>query len=516
MSAPETKPTDDQNPYRVTSKIRHKISEIPEGVGALFFIQIFCTLGFAVIYFTLDLYATKHLHFTTAEAAAITGVFGAFNYGLHLFGGYLGGRFLSNRNLFIGGMILQFCGSFCLSLGTVGMMYWGLALFLTGSGLNVTCVNMMLTQRFAPEDNRREGAFLWNYAGMNVGFLIGFIVAGYFQDHEDYTNMYRFATIGNLSAIVIAFINWRVIRDLSTPLLQKARKEFNTRFLAGTVIMLILVPLLWIALQNTGVTRYVVKGISALVGLTLLYLASIHRDKREQNNMWAYLILAMGSMVFWTLYQLTPSALQQFADNNVRLAVGNFKIAPVWVQNINTVVLVFGGPLMSALFVRLRERGWKIDVPRQFATSLILMGIGTLALPLGISLADGTGKVDFVWLFIYYVFQSFGELFISPVGYAMVGRLAPQKYQGIMMGAWMLQTGLASVFATDLASLIPEPTAGSAALSTNPAYSSLCSELGWGTIGVGVVLILLIPFLGRLIKDAEKPAPEVEATPAVV
>ncbi|HEY8027859.1 MAG TPA: oligopeptide:H+ symporter [Burkholderiaceae bacterium] len=493
--------------------IKDRFAHIPEGAGALFFIQIFATLGFAVIYFTLDLYATKHLHFSTAEAAAITGVFGAFNYGLHLFGGYLGGRFMSNRNLFIGGMVLQFFGSACLSLGTAESLYVGLALFLTGSGLNVTCLNMMLTQRFAPEDNRREGAFLWNYAGMNVGFLVGFIVAGYFQDHEDYANMYRFATVGNFSAIVIAFINWRVIRDLSTPLLQKTREQFNMRFIVGTLIMLALVPALWIALQHTSITRYVVKGISAFVAVTLLYLAATHRDKREQNNMWAYLILALGSLVFWTLYQLTPSALQQFADNNVRLAVGNFKIAPVWVQNINTVVLVFGGPLMSALFVKLRARGWNIDVPRQFSVSLILMGIGTLALPLGISLADSSGKVDFIWLFTFYVFQSFGELFISPVGYAMVGRLAPQKYQGIMMGAWMLQTGLASVFATDLASLIPEPTVGSAAQSTNPAYSALCTELGWGTIGVGVVLILLIPFLGRLIKDATKPAPEIDAKP---
>jgi POT family proton-dependent oligopeptide transporter len=33
---------------------------------------------------------------------------------------------------------------------------------------------MMLTQRFKPEDDRRESAFLWNYAGMNLGFFIGF------------------------------------------------------------------------------------------------------------------------------------------------------------------------------------------------------------------------------------------------------------------------------------------------------------------------------------------------------
>ena len=48
------------------------------------------------------------------------GVFGAFNYGLHLFGGYLGGRFLSNRNLFVGGMVLQVLGCACIAGGSVG------------------------------------------------------------------------------------------------------------------------------------------------------------------------------------------------------------------------------------------------------------------------------------------------------------------------------------------------------------------------------------------------------------
>ena len=78
--------------------LRSRLKAIPEGAAALFFIQIFATLGFAVLYSTLVLYATRHLHFSAKEASAIMGVFGAFNYGLHLFGGYLGGRFLSNRN----------------------------------------------------------------------------------------------------------------------------------------------------------------------------------------------------------------------------------------------------------------------------------------------------------------------------------------------------------------------------------------------------------------------------------
>src|SRR6187455_2571095 len=175
-----------------------------EGTAALFFIQIFATLGFAVLYSTLVLYATKHLHLAVITATTLMGVFGAFNYGLHLFGGYLGGRFLSNRNLFVGGMASQVIGCACIAVGTSAMFYIGLAFFLTGSGLNVTCINMMLTQRFAPEDQRRESAFLWNYAGMNIGFFIGFTVAGHYELTENYSSLFLFATIGNFMSIVLA------------------------------------------------------------------------------------------------------------------------------------------------------------------------------------------------------------------------------------------------------------------------------------------------------------------------
>ena len=67
--------------------LTRRFAHAPEGTAALFFIQIFSTLGFAVFYSTLVLYATKHLHLAVKHATALMGVFGAFNYGLHLFGG---------------------------------------------------------------------------------------------------------------------------------------------------------------------------------------------------------------------------------------------------------------------------------------------------------------------------------------------------------------------------------------------------------------------------------------------
>jgi POT family proton-dependent oligopeptide transporter len=51
-------------------------------------------------------------------------------------------------------------------------------------------------------------------------------------------------------------------------------------------------------------------------------------------------------------------------------------------------------------------------------------------------------------------------------------------------------------------------------MATNPVYSTLFAELGWGSVAVGVVLVLLTPFLRKLIKD--KPADEAPAIAAVV
>lgn len=271
-----------------TRSLKNRLTNIPQGSGALFFIQTFSTLGFAVLYSTLVLYATKHLHFPTKEASALMGVFGAFNYGLHLFGGYLGGNALSNRNLFVGGMVLQVFGCLSISLGTTDMFFVGLALFLTGSGLNVTCLNMMLTQRFAPEDERREGAFLWNYAGMNVGFFVGFSVAGYFQQTENYSTLFLFAAVGNVSAIILAIVNWRSLVDLSTPLLSANARQYRLRFAAGILILLGLVPIVWFLLQSPGSTSTLVKSFCALVAAALIYLTLRHSDVRERNNMWAY------------------------------------------------------------------------------------------------------------------------------------------------------------------------------------------------------------------------------------
>ncbi|MFZ4833677.1 peptide MFS transporter [Rouxiella sp. Mn2063] len=482
-----------------TTPQKHRTA-IPSGAGTLFFIQTFATLGFAVLYSTLVLYATKKLGFSEADADAIMGVFGAFNYGLHMFGGYLGGRYLSNRNLFVLGMVLQVLGCGLIAMEGVWGLYWGLAMFLTGSGLNVTCLNMMLTQRFAPDDNRRESAFLWNYAGMNLGFFIGFAVAGYYQLSDNYRALFLFATLGNIAAIIVTMSRWNILKDINTPLIEVGRSQFIRRMLIGIAILIVLVPIIRVLLTHAAFSSYFVVVLGGLIFLAMGVVTYRHREAEERRKMGAYLILAAGSLVFWTLYQLAPMGLMLFSENNINLNVYGIRIAPQWIQDINTVVIVIGGPLMAWWFNRLRNRGWRIDIPLQFSGALFFIGLGMLVLPWGISLAQSDGLVAFKWIFISYILQSIGELLISPIGYAMIGKLAPTRYQGVMMGCWMMVTGVGSVLASYISGLMPTNT-GSTPVLTNPGYSSVFSALGWGSVATGVVLLVLIPLLRRLIQQ---------------
>src|SRR5207244_8093515 len=131
-------------------------------------------------------------------------------------------------------------------------------------------------QRFTPEDPRREGAFLWNYAGMNVGFFVGFSVAGYFQATESYASLFIFATLGNFVAIILAVFTWRILADRNTTLLDATPKQFRLRQVAGIGILIGTVPVVWLMLQRPGRTATTIQAICAAVALASIYPPILH------------------------------------------------------------------------------------------------------------------------------------------------------------------------------------------------------------------------------------------------
>lgn len=476
---------------------------MPKGAGALFFIQIFSTLAFSVLYSTLVLYTTNKLKMSDTVATGITASFVAFNYALHLLGGYLGGRFLSNRCLFAIGMVAIMIGCLLISIPTVTALYWGLAAFLTGCGLNVTCINCMLTQLFQPNDKRREAAFLWNYSGMNIGFFVGFSVSGYYQLSNSYHELFLFSSIGSFIALLLTLFKWKTLRDRSTNYVTLSGVEKLVANTKGLVLILALfLGMRWI-LENASLSNSVIMIVGVIMAFVIATFAMKQPTAEERNKIWAYLILAFTSLVFWTLYQLAPMGLMLFIERNVDRHYLGMLIAPQWVQNINTIVIIIGGPLLSMLFSSMRSRGMQFTIPMQFSIALLLIGIAFAILPIGIYFANAQGLSGFNWIFASFVLQSIGELFISPIGYAMVGQLAPTHLQGIMMGTWMMLTGVAATLSGYFSNLALGTTHSTDPLVTNASFSHTFGVLGWSAIGTGIALLVIVPFVLRLTKEKE-------------
>jgi proton-dependent oligopeptide transporter, POT family len=474
---------------------------MPTGAGSLFLIQIVSTLSFSVLYSTLILYATKSLHLNDTLATSITGSFIALNYFLHLLGGYLGGRYLSYRSLFAVAMVLQVIGCGLIAQPDFSFLLWGLAVFLGGTGLNVTCINCMVTQLFEPDDKRREAAFLWNYSGMNIGFFIGFSIGGYFHLQQAYQQLFLLSGLGNLAALLLTLYSWKMLKDRDTAFIDLDSAIRKKRRLIGLGIILALVFSIRGLLEHTDFCNDLILVIGAAMLVLITVLTVKEQAQIARNKMWAYIILALSSVIFWALYQLAPMGLNLFIERNVDRHFLGILIAPQWIQNINTIVIILGGPLLSVIFTRLRERGVNINIPLQFTVALILIGIAFAILPIGIRMSNSQGYTSFNWVLISYILQSVGELFISPIGYAMVGQLAPIRLRGLMMGMWMMITGVAAILSDYFSKMALGSFETTDPLITNASYGHTFGLLGWSAIASGILLLILVPFVSRLTQE---------------
>ena len=105
-----------------------------------------------------------------------------------------------------------------------------------------------------------------------------------------------------------------------------------------------------------------------------------------------------------------------------------------------------------------------------------------------------------VWIVVAYFFFAVAELFISPIGQAMVGSLSPEGMEGSLMGAWQLFTGLSGVISGFLAqfAVVPEHAK---AIASNPTYMTAFAKIGLMTVVLGVISLFLVRYIKRLIGE---------------
>lgn len=479
--------------------IKKVLSSIPREIKPLVCIKIFTTYSFAVLYSSLVLYMTKDSNISSHNAAGVMGVFLSLNFILHFFGGYVGGKFISNRSLLTFGMLMELLGILLLQ----SLFFVGLGVFLTGSGLYATSINAIMLQRFEPNDDRRELASFWIYSAMNLGFFLGHTVSGYFHNENNYNALFKSSILTSIIALLLILSNWTRFADKTTELTFINNKAKTLR----TIVSLSMVPF-FLTIVILSLVFYPESGrLVMLFGVFIfcvMFIVALKQPTQvDKNKVFAFLILVASAIVFWSLFFIGPMGLTLFIKDYVDLNIFGITIPPQWFNNINTSIIVFGGPFLAVFFQSKRDKGKDLSFPFLFSISLLLIGTSYIILPLGIFLSRG-GQVSMVWVILSYVLQTLGELFLSPVGVAMVGKLAPKGKQGLLLGIWAMVSGIASMISKYISQMMIIPVNSSSSYSGSQSFSYVFNMVGWGAFIAGIILYLMVPYVNKLISEDKR------------
>lgn len=455
------------------------------------------TFSYAVLFSSLALYLTNRLEFQPSLANGIVGLFLALNFALHLLGGYIGSRLLSYRTLLALSILFEITGITLLSWSITEYIYLGLSFFLIGCGFGSTCLKCLLTQKFEPHDTRRETAFFINYSAMNIGFFLGFIASGYFDMQSNYQDLFQLSILVNLTSLVFMIVGWRHFDSQQDKLIKHAR---NPRQLLGINIILLVFLFILIGFKYESIANYIVLGSGFFALGAFLCFAKLSRNTHEKYKIYAFIILSVASIVFWMLFFIEPMGITFFLKNNTNTIFLGYRLSPQWFMNLNSIFVIIFAPIAAIFFKKLQQLGLEISVPKQFSCALILISLSFYTLCLGINSSNPQGITGGTWIVLHFITQSIGEVLIAPVGYALVGKLAPKHLQGIMMGFWMMVSGISAALSHYFSNLMTQTDSIDPLLS-NPYYLKVFNQLGLYGLLTAIFLLVAANTIQKLITE---------------
>jgi POT family proton-dependent oligopeptide transporter len=199
------------------------------------------------------------------------------------------------------------------------------------------------------------------------------------------------------------------------------------------------------------------------------------------------------------------------AEDNIGMGIAtrNSELATSSFQAVNAIYILLFGLIFTALWSYLGARGLEPSTPIKFALGLIQLGLGFVAFWLGAENGDARGIVPLYWLLLGIMFQTTGELCISPVGLSMVTKLSPKILVSTVMGGWFLATA----FSQYLAAIISQFTGVSHAegaekvipppIETVDIYGGVFQKIAIVAIASGVICLAISPLLQKWMHSKE-------------
>lgn len=409
----------------------------------------------------------------------------------------------------------------------VNIFYLAMALIIMGVGFLKPNISTIVGQLYPQGDPRRDAGFTLYYFGINLGAFWASILCAGLGATLGWWAGFGLAGIGMFLGWVV-FVRGRLLfftpgpAQLPDDVGHPPNPELIKKPLIGPINREWLIYILGVAgvagvwwlvqrqpIVNTALTI-------ASIGIVLYFIYYMIRNCSwiEAQRIILALILIFASVVFFTLFELAGSALNQFAERNTALpSDGFFTITSGQTQAFNAGFILLFAPIFAMVWSWMNKHNLDMGDPAKFALGLIQVGAGFLVLVWGAQYADENARVPLIFLATLYLLHTTGELFLSPVGLSAMTKLAPAAVVSTMMATWFLASSAAQALAAVLAQETAQETVGGQVLDPHGAlatYVDVFNRIGWYAIWIGVGLGVLSPFLRYLahpkVTDASKGA----------
>jgi len=400
----------------------------PKGLFLLFGTEMWERFGYYGMRAILVLYLVAMAQdggfgWSNADALSLYGTFTMAVYLTPLFGGWLADNVLGQRKAIIIGGILMAAGHFTMGIPhslVSGMeesvFYVGLTLLCIGNGLFKPNISTMVGDLYQEGDKRRDGAFTIFYMGINLGGALGPLIAGY----------------------VAAVVNWQA------------------GFIAAGIGMVISV-----VMQMLLSKKYLGDiGVVPSAKLSQQQSESGQKEpltKVEKDRIKVIFTMSVFSIIFWMGFEQAGGLMNLFANDYTDRMLMGFEIPASWFQSLNSIFIIIFAPIVAMIWLKLDQK--EPNSPVKFAIGLVFLALGFFTMMLALATEGGNGdalQISMIWLVLFYLFHTLGELCLSPIGLSMVSKLAPLRLASLLMGIWFLCTAIANKIAGFVGSFLGE------------------------------------------------------------
>jgi POT family proton-dependent oligopeptide transporter len=314
-----------------------------------------------------------------------------------------------------------------------------------GSGCLKGNIATQVGRLYAPDDSRRDRAFLWYAFGINIGAFAGPLICGGLGEKVGWH--WGFATAGIGMLIGIAIYSGGA-RHLPPDRLRGRAAERGAPLNAG--------------------------------------------ERRRVLALFVAILLLLGyNIPFGQEYVIVPLWVQSHLDRHIF----GFEIPVSWYVAADGFVSVAATPIVLALWRRQAERGREPSEIGKIAIGTAMMAAADLMLAVLSAVSPGPHAIFFAWGFAYFLLASSAYLFTMPILLALVSRSAPPALAATLMGIAYAGLFVANVTIGWMGRFY-EPL--------GPVVFWLL-QAGIAAVGVGAALLLRRPLTTILLREDQSP-----------